>query len=229
MLKCFIIVLFLIHKPLIEGFSLFDFFRPENDSFGRDRKGSESMSSSSSSSSSSTFYATEFYNIAKRSRASVAKSISLPKIHLIRIPKAYSSAMSAVARRFVGCKPPGPCCRYPGDPAGSCPSKRLSACGLNNKKVIGCADHYPNLDYLYNKDIISIAMMREPLNRSLSAFFYPGIHHNSDCKLSIGECFEEYCRSSKWRNIAVKMLSGAMPYAAEETCVSRFDFNLQIC
>ena len=200
-------------------------------------------SSSSSSSSSSTFYATKFYSIAKRSRASVlagavpssdgsdgsvANSMSLPRVHLIRIPKAYSSAMSAVARRFVGCEPSGPCCKYPGNPAGSCPSKRLSACGLDDKKVIGCTHHYPNLDYLYNKDIISIAIMREPLNRSLSAFFYPGIHHNSDCKLSVGECFEEYCRNSKWRNIAVKMLAGAMAYAAEETCVSRLD-DLQIC
>ena len=35
----------------------------------------------------------------------------LPRVHLIRIPKASSSSLSAVARRMAGCTPAGPCCK----------------------------------------------------------------------------------------------------------------------
>jgi hypothetical protein len=49
-------------------------------------------------------------------RSSTSKQAPLPKVHLIRIPKASSSSISAIARRLVGCNPPGPCCRYPGNP-----------------------------------------------------------------------------------------------------------------
>lgn len=44
---------------------------------------------------------------------------------LLRVPKAGSSGASVIARRLGGCMPPGPCCRFPGDPPRSCPAHGL--------------------------------------------------------------------------------------------------------
>lgn len=44
---------------------------------------------------------------------------------LIRVPKAASTAASAVARTLVGCSPPGPCCVWGEVPVGSCPARGL--------------------------------------------------------------------------------------------------------
>lgn len=161
-------------------------------------------------------YGQRFYSLAKAYRNSTPSS-SLPKIHLIRVPKASSSSLSAIARRMVGCSPAGPCCKWPGDPPGSCPSKELFACQTQGK-VIGCTHHHPNYPSLLDKSIVSISIMREPLSRSVSAFFYPGIHHNSQCKGNHTYCFLEYTRSEKWKNIAVKMMTGLFAYSPEKVC-----------
>lgn len=138
-------------------------------------------------------------------------------IHIIRIPKASSSALSTVARRMVGCTPPGPCCRYPGHPPGTCPSKELIACQQQHR-VVGCTHHFPNNDALLNNSIPSISFMRDPTARSISAFFYPGIHHNGNCTDNIDSCFQQYLSDPRWRNIVVKMLTGQFAYAPVETC-----------
>ena len=48
--------------------------------------------------------------------ASLVYADPLRSMQLIRVPKASSTSLSVVARRMVGCSPPGPCCRFPGDP-----------------------------------------------------------------------------------------------------------------
>lgn len=63
-------------------------------------------------------------------------------------------------------------------------------------------------------------MMRNPFTRSLSGFFYPGIHHNSDCAKDLDTCFVEYTQNAKWQNIAVKMLTGDHAYAPVKTCLT---------
>lgn len=142
----------------------------------------------------------------------------LSKVHLIRIPKASSSSLSMVARRLAGCNPPGPCCRWPGDPPGSCPSKGLFECDIQ-KRVIGCTHHYPNYPYLLNPAVFSMTMLREPISRSLSAFGYGNnIHFNSNCKDSMRECFLRYIKDHRWSNIAVKMLTGKYSYLNSVTC-----------
>ena len=67
-------------------------------------------------------------------------------------------------------------------------------------------------------------MMREPTMRSLSAFFYPGIHHNSECtkknvnNITYDKCFVDYTKNLKWQNIVVKLVSGIYAYKPERTC-----------
>lgn len=159
-------------------------------------------------------YGDEFYNI---SLSFSQNYHSIKQIHIIRVPKASSSSLSAVARRMAGCFPPGPCCKYPGDPKGSCPSTELFSCQLQHK-VIGCTHHHPNFPTLLSRTVPSISFMREPLNRSISAFFYPGIHHNSNCKKGQDACFVEYTSSYQWKNIVTKMLNGFFSYEPVETC-----------
>tara|TARA_A100001035_G_scaffold275813_1_gene269777 strand:- start:644 stop:1264 length:621 start_codon:yes stop_codon:yes gene_type:complete len=61
-------------------------------------------------------------------------------------------------------------------------------------------------------------MMRDPFSRSLSALFYPGIHHNSNCQKSQTACFLAYTKDKRFMNVAVKMFSGCYAYAPEPTC-----------
>jgi hypothetical protein len=86
------------------------------------------------------------------------------------------------------------------------------------KRVIGCTDHFPYLGFLFNAGVPSISTMRNPFSRSISGFFYPGIHHNADCTGDIHECFVEYTRNPKWQNIVVKMLTGDHAYSPSRTC-----------
>ena len=60
-------------------------------------------------------YSLELYRLAYKLHSNFNSNISKNnkinsnnvKIHLIRVPKASSSSLSAVARRIVGCSPPG--------------------------------------------------------------------------------------------------------------------------
>jgi len=89
-------------------------------------------------------------------------------LNIIRVPKAGSSALSVTARAIAGCQPDGyPCCKFPGDPKGSCPRTDLM-CPL----VTGCTGHSPN----YQGDEAVITSLRNPVNRSVSAFFYAHPH-----------------------------------------------------
>jgi hypothetical protein len=139
------------------------------------------------------------------------------RVHLIRVPKASSTSLSVVARRLVGCQPPGPCCQYPGDPPGTCPKKHLSDCE-SQRKVIGCTNHFGNDIALRSSSMKSIMVIRNPISRSLSAFHYPGMHHNSDCKGEKLSCFQAYLKSRVWSNVVVKMLVGDHAYANVRTC-----------
>lgn len=155
-----------------------------------------------------------------------SSAAALQQVHIIRVPKASSSSLSMVARRIVGCQPPGPCCKWPGDPPGSCPAKGLFECETR-KKVIGCTHHHPNYDSLINRALFSMTVLREPVSRSVSAFGYGGhssIHFNSKCsKANDTACAEAYINSLAWTNIAVKLFSGHYAYAEIPTCASSND------
>ena len=103
-----------------------------------------------------------------------SQSNMMQRLHLIRVPKASSTALSTIARRLVGCDPPGPCCHYPGDPVGSCPDKRLFQCEALGK-VIGCTHHRPFIKTMVQQpDIPTITMLRHPIDRSISGFNFRG-------------------------------------------------------
>jgi hypothetical protein len=175
----------------------------------------------SSNSNNKISYGRQFYDIAKNNSNNSSYTIT-KQAHLLRIPKASSSSLSVVARRLVGCNPPGPCCKYPGSPPGSCPSRGLFNC-QEDKKLIGCTHHYPKLESLVDTNLMSISIMREPKNRSISAFFYPGIHHNSDCTSDQNTCYKQYTNDKRFKNIAVKMLSGIYAYKDVDTCLKMQD------
>jgi len=62
------------------------------------------------SSNDNTNYAMELYTLASKIHSNVHTnntSNKNVKIHLIRVPKASSTSLSVVARRIVGCTPPG--------------------------------------------------------------------------------------------------------------------------
>lgn len=165
-----------------------------------------------------------FYELALQANPSQGYS-SAKVLHLVRIPKASSTPLSTVSRHIAGCFPAGPCCKYPGTPRGTCPLTEppLIKCEELGK-VIGCTHHFPNYKYLLDPSIISITVMREPLSRAISAFFYPGIHHNSRCTANafgearLHKCFLEYTAALNWQNIAVKLFSGEYAYRDVRTC-----------
>lgn len=126
-------------------------------------------------------------------------------LNSIRIPKAGSSALSVTARALAGCHPDGfPCCKYPGDPKGSCPRKDLM-CPL----VTGCTDHRPD----YRGDEAVITTLRDPVARSVSAFFYHYPHTSvKHGEPHTWEKFVENIQTPRYRNILTKMLNGAYAY-----------------
>ena len=127
----------------------------------------------------------------------------------------------------MGCKPAGPCCKYPGDPPGSCPNDDLFNCQREHR-VIGCTNHYPIYNVLLDPNITSISLMREPIARSISAYYYPGIHHNGNCTLDADSCFLQYLKDPQWQNIAVKMLTGEHAYSTVATCKYKKDCNYSL-
>jgi hypothetical protein len=156
--------------------------------------------------------------------------LKIAKLHLIRVPKASSSALSMVARRIAGCNPPGPCCRWPGDPPGSCPAKGLFKCEVQ-KRVIGCTDHYPNYPALLDNSIFSMTMFREPFCRIFSAYGYGAIHYNSQCTpKGSPACLQDYINSKKWSNVGVKLLTGKYAYEDVGTCrnISQCPHSLEL-
>lgn len=159
-------------------------------------------------------------------------TVTNPRFHLMRIPKTGSSTLSAVLRRLAGCDPPGACCKYPGNPPGSCPATAERPLQYFCDRILGCTGHNPHYDsFLFSKSRhhILISMMREPVARSLSAFAYH--HPHTNCELAScsnrTEAFLEYTQALSFQNPAVKMLSGTFPYRNITTCASFCPFSLR--
>jgi hypothetical protein len=126
-------------------------------------------------------------------------------LNSIRIPKAGSSALSVTARAIAGCQPDGyPCCKFPGHPEGSCPRKDLN-CPL----VTGCTGHNPD----FRGDEAVITSLRNPVKRSVSAFFYTPPHTSvKQGERHTWDKLVENIQSPRYRNVLTKMLNGARAY-----------------
>jgi hypothetical protein len=95
-------------------------------------------------------------------------------------------------------------------------------------------DHFSYYPMLLNNSLPSISMVREPISRAISAFFYPGIHHNSGCtglihgrakreptEADIQKCFPQYLQDRRFQNPAVKLFSGVEhSYTNATTCMA---------
>ncbi|CAN0481507.1 unnamed protein product, partial [Laminaria digitata] len=96
------------------------------------------------------------------------------RAQLVRVPKAGSSEASVLARLLGGCKPRGPCCRFPGDPPGSCPARHLMC-----PAVTGCTGHsMPGgaRQKLQDPSVFSMSNLRDVVDRLVSGFFYTAPH-----------------------------------------------------
>ncbi|CAM9825520.1 unnamed protein product [Ascophyllum nodosum] len=145
-------------------------------------------------------------------------------LQLVRVPKAGSSEASMVARRLAGCNPKGPCCKFPGDPPGSCPER-----GLMCNKVTGCAAH--NMDSFKKRELLSpgvfsMANVRDVADRIVSGFFYTSPHSPECARESVVDyesCFQEMIDSPRFQNVASKMLCGRNAYDDSTRMCSKRD------
>jgi hypothetical protein len=129
-------------------------------------------------------------------------------LNMLRIPKAGSSALSITARALIGCAPDGfPCCQNT-----TKPSRITKACprgDLHCPAIRGCIDHKG--EYA-DDDPLTITMIRHPVARALSAFFYVPPHRpRGACRTM--QCFQhQFLQQDQYRNPMTKMLSGYHAY-----------------
>eukprot|EP00903_Cladosiphon_okamuranus_P008206 g7901.t1 len=145
------------------------------------------------------------------------------ELQLVRVPKAGSSEASVIARRLGGCVPRGPCCRFPGDPVGSCPAEGLMCPAVN-----GCTSHYMGLkalDTLKDPAVFSMTNLRGVVDRLVSGFFYTKPHSPSCAhadNVDYENCFTEMVDDSNYQNIAARMLTGHYAYeGSAELCLDK--------
>ena len=146
---------------------------------------------------------------------------SFDRLQLVRIPKAGSTEASVLARLLGGCYPTGPCCVFPGDPIGSCPSKNLEC-----PSVSGCTGHYVNADFLEKGSSFSMSNMRGVVDRVVSGFFYSAPHSpkcTKDENVNYEECFLRMTEFKSHRNVMSKMVTGHYAYDGKNICVHEED------
>ncbi|CAM9422857.1 unnamed protein product [Ectocarpus fasciculatus] len=137
-------------------------------------------------------------------------------LQLVRVPKAGSSEASVIARRLGGCVPRGPCCRFPGNPPGSCLRKDLLC-----PAVKGCTAHRMDstkATMLEDPSVFSMTNFRGVVDRMVSGFFY-GYGHSPPCfwrnDVDYESCFEEMTNNPKFQNIVARMVSGHDAYEGD--------------
>jgi hypothetical protein len=161
------------------------------------------------------------------SKRHVTTMRSFKLLNSIRIPKAASSSLSVTARALAGCMPDGyPCCLDDVFGIDACPIANLYC-----PYVRGCVGHLP--DYEFFADTVAfeyessssspptvtestITVLRQPVARSVSAFFYKPPHRPDTSCGYTWHCFvKDYLSNPVYSNPMTKMLVGMYAYDPE--------------
>ena len=147
-----------------------------------------------------------------------AASSTQVDIHFVHIPKTGGTSLNAVLRQIACHLDPArnaDCCLNPG----FCDNAHRRCAAIK-----GCTNHLPNRKWIFEPPP-SITMMREPVSRLISAFFYRGHSPNIDSfgvrpefkLIKLGKAprveFPEYIEMVEYQNIQTRMLgAGSFPY-----------------
>jgi len=109
------------------------------------------------------------------------------------------------------------CCTNPG----FCDTRAMRRCAA----IKGCVNHFANRPFIFKPEVPSITIMRHPVSRLISAWFYRCHSPNSDCfqvrpefklikqKKKPKAVFPEYLEMVEYNNILTRMLgAGSFPY-----------------
>ena len=142
------------------------------------------------------------------------------RLHFMHIPKCGGTSMTAVLREVMCDVDPvrmSDCCTNPG----------FCDMGSNRKcaAIKGCVNHFANRQFIFKPELPSVTIMRHPVSRLVSAWFYRCHSPNSDCfqvrpefklikqKKKPKAVFSEYLEMIEYNNIMTRMLgAGSFPY-----------------
>ena len=154
-----------------------------------------------------------------KSKGKGKKTEQLYDFHFVHIPKCGGTSMTAVLRQIT-CKIDesrnNDCCTNPG----FCDWHAKRRCTA----IKGCINHIPQRKWVF-KYPKSITILREPVSRLISAFFYRGHSPNLDFfsvrpefkEIKLGKkpkvTFDEYIEMPEYQNIQTRMLGAdSFPY-----------------
>jgi hypothetical protein len=142
------------------------------------------------------------------------------QLHFMHIPKCGGTSMTAVLREVMCAADPErmqDCCTNPG----FCDTHAMRRCAA----IKGCVNHFANKPFIFKPEVPSITIMRHPVSRLVSAWFYRCHSPNSDCfqvrpefklikqKKKPKAIFPEYLEMTEYNNILTRMFgAGAFPY-----------------
>ena len=142
------------------------------------------------------------------------------QLHFMHIPKCGGTSMTAVLREVMCDAAPErmkDCCTNPG----FCDTRAMRRCAA----IKGCVNHFANRPFIFKPEVPSITIMRHPVSRLVSAWFYRCHSPNSDCfqvrsefklikqKKKPKAIFPEYMDMPEYNNILTRMLgAGSFPY-----------------